>query len=55
MSSSVDSSKIGKNALTLFAPFESLNVLITDDGADYVFVKAVEEKGVRVIRAKSDK
>ena len=51
----VDSSKIGKNALTLFAPFENLDVLITDDGADDAFAKAVEEKGVRVIRAKADK
>jgi Transcriptional regulators of sugar metabolism len=49
----VDSSKIGKNALIMFATFDKVDVLITDTDATSDFVSAVEKNGVRVVFAKS--
>lgn len=51
----VDSSKIGKNALALFATLDEMDVIITDEGADKEFVNAVEGNNVKVIRVKPEK
>ncbi len=50
----VDSSKIGKNALIMFATFDKVDVIITDDGADGGFVSTVEESNVKVVFAKPE-
>lgn len=44
----VDSSKFGRTALSLFAPFSALDILVTDDGADAALVELVRGAGVEV-------
>jgi DeoR/GlpR family transcriptional regulator of sugar metabolism len=44
----IDSSKLGRTALSYFAPISSLHVLVTDDGVDPSFVDAVRAMGVVV-------
>lgn len=44
----VDSSKLGSTALSLFAPFSSIDTLITDDGADARLVEQIRAAGVEV-------
>jgi DeoR/GlpR family transcriptional regulator of sugar metabolism len=44
----VDSSKLGRTALSLFAPFTAVDVLVTDDGADPAHVEELRSIGVEV-------
>ncbi len=44
-----DSSKIGKRALTAFADFESINIFMTDSGADSYFIDHLRSKNIEVI------
>ncbi|HEX8918135.1 MAG TPA: DeoR/GlpR family DNA-binding transcription regulator [Chloroflexota bacterium] len=44
----IDSSKLGRTALSLFAPFSALDILVTDDGADAAIVEQVRAAGVEV-------
>jgi DeoR/GlpR family transcriptional regulator of sugar metabolism len=44
----VDSSKLGRSALTLFAPLSAVDILVTDDGADETIVEEVRAAGVEV-------
>jgi DeoR family fructose operon transcriptional repressor len=45
----IDSSKLGRNGLSLFAPVTAIDVLVTDDGADAGFLEQVRAEGVEVI------
>jgi DeoR/GlpR family transcriptional regulator of sugar metabolism len=49
----IDSSKLGRSALSLFAPVAAVDVLVTDDGADATLLDQVRERGVEVIVARS--
>jgi DeoR/GlpR family transcriptional regulator of sugar metabolism len=44
----IDSSKLGRTALSLFAPFSALDVLVTDDGADEAQVEQLRSMGVEI-------
>lgn len=44
----VDSSKLERTALSLFAPVSALDVVVTDADADARFVRALRERGVDV-------
>lgn len=44
----VDSSKLGRTALSLFAPLTQIDVLVTDDGVDSAFVEQARSLGVAV-------
>ena len=44
-----DSSKIGKSAFFGSVPIESMNFLVTDNGADREIIETLESKGVRVL------
>jgi DeoR family transcriptional regulator of aga operon len=44
----VDSSKLGRTALSLFAPFTAIDILVTDDGADEEMVEQLRVMGVDV-------
>jgi DeoR/GlpR family transcriptional regulator of sugar metabolism len=44
----IDSSKLGRSALTLFASLSSVGILVTDDGADAGIVEEVRAAGVEV-------
>jgi DeoR/GlpR family transcriptional regulator of sugar metabolism len=47
----IDSSKLGRTALSLFAPLSEVDVLITDDGADAAAVEQIRAAGVEVVIA----
>lgn len=44
----IDSSKLGRTALSLFAPFSAVDILVTDDGAEPGVVTDVQSMGVEV-------
>jgi len=44
----IDSSKLGRSALSLFAPIAAVHVLVTDDGADPSMVEQLRALGVEV-------
>lgn len=44
-----DNTKIGNDAMECFAPLESIHCLITDDRAPEAELRAIEERGVKVI------
>ncbi len=44
----VDSSKLGRTALSFFAPLERVNVLVTDDGADLETLGRLREAGLEI-------
>jgi len=44
----VDSSKLGRTALSLFAPLERVDALVTDDEADPVILGRLREAGLEV-------
>ena len=44
----VDSSKLGRTALSLFAPLERVGTLVTDDGADPATISQLREAGLAV-------
>ena len=44
----VDSSKMGRTALSFFAPVARLDVLVTDDGADPALLDHLREAGIEV-------
>jgi len=44
----VDSSKLGRTALSFFAPLERVDVLVTDDGADPAALAHLRETGLEV-------
>jgi DeoR/GlpR family transcriptional regulator of sugar metabolism len=47
----IDSSKIGRSALSLFAPLASVDILVTDDGADAGVIDDIRTLGVEVLIA----
>lgn len=49
-----DSSKVGKFSFVKVAPVETIDVLITDSGADPGVVEAIREQGVQVVVAGSN-
>jgi len=44
----VDSSKLGRTALSFFAPLERVNMLVTDDGADLETLGRLREAGLEI-------
>jgi DeoR/GlpR family transcriptional regulator of sugar metabolism len=44
----VDSSKLGRTALSLFAPLERVDTLVTDDGADPATLDRLRETGLEI-------
>jgi len=50
----IDSSKLGRTALSLFAPLSSLDILVTDDGADPGIVEQVRATGIEVCIAATE-
>jgi DeoR/GlpR family transcriptional regulator of sugar metabolism len=44
----VDSSKLGRTALSLFAPLERIDVLVTDDGADPATLDRLRDTGLEI-------
>jgi len=44
----VDSSKLGRTALSLFAPLERIDTLVTDDGADPATLGRLREAGLEI-------
>lgn len=50
----IDSSKLGRTSLSLFAPFSSLDILVTDEGADTGIVEQVRAAGVEVLIAPAE-
>lgn len=50
----IDSSKLGRTALSLFAPFSAIDILITDDGVDQDVVAQVQSAGIEVRVAATD-
>jgi len=46
-----DHSKIGKTALFSFASLDEINVLVTDKGADPVFLKVLQDHDIEILLA----
>ena len=46
-----DSSKLGKNVMSVVAPIDRIDILVTDKEAPDAFVREARERGVRVILA----
>ncbi len=44
----VDSSKLDRTALSLFAPLERIDVLVTDDGADPATLDRLRDTGLEI-------
>lgn len=47
----LDASKLGRTALSFFAPVSAIDVLVTDDGADPALLAQLRETGLQIIVA----
>ena len=51
----IDSSKLGRTALSLFAGVSAIDILVTDDGADSSFVDQLSATGIEVCVAATER